>query len=193
MSPRHPPALLDRALRLILRSRDRDTISGDLLEIYTEHKLPELGPFRANLWYTRQILSILPQRALSLLGGKLMKKLTIASSAFLVLACSWFTIMELILKHPGFMIRAGVCVLIVLYAALYIGLTLTYKRIPSALLRHTFSLGAIAVIALGSYALYFEFRTTDPEGYIFLIALGLIAQGVLTLIDTLQRPRLHPA
>ena len=122
-----------------------------------------------------------------------MKPLSIAASVFLVLACSWFTIMELILKHPGFMIRAGVCVLIVLYAALYIGLTLIYNRIPSALLRHTLSLGAIAVIALGCYALYFEFRTTDFEGYIFLIGIGLIAQGTLTLINTLQRPRLHAA
>ena len=193
MNSHHPPALLDRTLRLMLHSRDRDTISGDLLEIYCDEKLPELGPFRANLWYTRQLLSILPQRALSLVGGKFMKTISLAASVFLVLACSWFAVMELILKHPGFTIRTGVCVLIVLYAALCIGLTLAYKRIPSALLRHTLSLGALAVIALGSYALYFEFRTTDFEGYIFLIGLGLIAQGLLTLINTLQPSRLRPA
>jgi hypothetical protein len=193
MSPRLPPALLERALRLALRPRDRDTISGDLLEIYAEVKLPQLGHFRANLWYSRQLFSILSQRILSLAGGKLMRTLSIAASLFLVLACSWFAVMELILKHPGFTIRAGVCAVIVLYAALYAGLTIAYSRIQSTPLRYTLSLGAFGVLALGIYALIFEFRTTDFEGYIFLIALVLIAQGILTLIHTLHPPRLRPA
>ncbi|HXS12368.1 MAG TPA: hypothetical protein VN734_06680 [Acidobacteriaceae bacterium] len=99
--------------------------------------------------------------------------------------------MELILKHSGFMMRAGVCALIVFYAALCTGLTLACKRIPSTLLRYGLSLFALATLALGVYALVFEFRTIDFEGYIFLIALGLIAQSLLTLFNTLAGPRLH--
>jgi hypothetical protein len=196
MSTHRPPALLDRALRLLLDARDRNTISGDLLEIYSDEKLPELGPLRANLWYARQLLSILPHCMLSTLGGPLMrtlKSLWTATSIFLALACSWFAVMELILKHPGFTIRAGVCMLIVLYAAVCIGLTLAYKRIPSAPIRYGLSLFALGTLALGVYALIFEFRTTDFEGYIFLIALGLIAQGALTIFNIRQRPSLHPA
>jgi hypothetical protein len=193
MSFHRPPALFDRALRLILRPRDRDAISGDLLEIYAEEKLPTLGRTRATFWYARQLLGLLPYRIFSLPGGKLMKTLSIASSLFLVLACSWFAVMELILKHPGFTIRAGVCAIIVLYAALYTGLTLAYSRIQSTPLRYTLSLGAFSVLALGIYALIFEFRTTDFEGYIFLIALALIAQGTLTLFNTLHRTNSSPA
>ena len=49
----------DRVLRLLLRSRDRDTISGDLLEEYQEDVLPAKGPFAARLWYVRQVVSFI--------------------------------------------------------------------------------------------------------------------------------------
>lgn len=47
----------DIALRLLIRRRDRETISGDLLEEYREHVLPTKGPRAARLWYLRQIVS----------------------------------------------------------------------------------------------------------------------------------------
>jgi hypothetical protein len=47
----------DFVLRLLLKSRDRDTISGDLLEEYREQVLPSKGPLGARLWYFRQVLS----------------------------------------------------------------------------------------------------------------------------------------
>lgn len=196
MSTHRPPALLDRALRLILSPCDRDTISGDLLEIYSEEKLPSLGPVCANLWYAHQLFSIIPHRILSTLGGSLMrtlKSLWAATSIFLVLACSWFAVMELILKHPGFMIRAGVGVLIVLYAALCIGLTLAYERIRSAPLRYGLPVFALATLVFGLSSLITILRVPHFEGYIFLIALGLIAQSLLTLANTLVRPGLRPA
>jgi hypothetical protein len=118
-----------------------------------------------------------------------MKPLWIAASIFLVLACSWFVMMEFILRHPGFELRAAVAALVVLHAALCI----VYNRSRVTALRRPLIFSAIAIFSLGIYALIFEFRTPDFEGYIFLIALGLIAQGTLTLIDTLVRPRLHPA
>ena len=118
-----------------------------------------------------------------------MKLLWIAASIFLVLACSWFVMMEFILRHAGFEIRAAVAALVVLHAAL----CLVYNRSRATVLRSPLTLSAIAIFALGIYALYFEFRTTDLEGYIFLIALGLIAQGVLTVFNTRKRLMLHPA
>jgi hypothetical protein len=118
-----------------------------------------------------------------------MKLLWIAASIFLVLACSFFVTMELILRHPGFEIRAAVAALVVIHAAL----CLTYSRSRATALRSSLILSSIPTFALGLYALIFEFRTTDFEGYIFLIALGLIAQSLLTLINTVPRPRLHPA
>jgi hypothetical protein len=47
----------DFALRFLVRRRDRDTISGDLLEAYREDVLPSKGALGARLWYARQIVS----------------------------------------------------------------------------------------------------------------------------------------
>jgi hypothetical protein len=49
----------DFLLRLVLKARDRDTISGDLLEEYREVVLPTNGPLAARLWYARQIVSFI--------------------------------------------------------------------------------------------------------------------------------------
>ncbi len=187
MSSHRPPALLDRALRLILRARDRDAISGDLLEIYAEQKLPELGPFRANLWYARQLFSILPRPIIPFTGGKLTNILSIAASIFIVVACSWLASMELVLRHPAFIPRAAVAVLIVVYATL--SLIYTRSRVPA--LRGTLVIAALSVLVFGIFALLTVLRSTHFEGYLLVISIGLIVQGTLTLID--KRPRLHAA
>jgi hypothetical protein len=49
--------LAEAILRLLLSSRDRDTISGDLLEEYREQILPSRGRWAARAWYIRQVLS----------------------------------------------------------------------------------------------------------------------------------------
>jgi len=59
----------DFVLRLLIRPRDRDTISGDLLEEYREHVRPTRGPWAARLWYVRQILSFMSPLAWGVLIG----------------------------------------------------------------------------------------------------------------------------
>ena len=55
-SPR-PPVWAETALRCLLPPRNRDTVSGDLLEEYREVVVPGRGVVRANLWYLRQVVS----------------------------------------------------------------------------------------------------------------------------------------
>jgi hypothetical protein len=59
----------DFVLRRLIRPRDRDTISGDLLEEYREHVRPTRGPWTARVWYVRQILSFVSPLAWGLLIG----------------------------------------------------------------------------------------------------------------------------
>jgi hypothetical protein len=59
----------DFVLRLLVRPRDRETISGDLLEEYREHVRPTRGPWAARLWYVRQILSFMSPLAWGVLIG----------------------------------------------------------------------------------------------------------------------------
>jgi hypothetical protein len=54
----NPPRWLECILLLVLKRRDRESISGDLLEEYREVILPARGPWRANWWYFKQALSL---------------------------------------------------------------------------------------------------------------------------------------
>jgi hypothetical protein len=58
---RNPPRWLESLLLLLLKRRDRETVSGDLLEEYREVILPTRGASRANLWYLKQVLSMVDQ------------------------------------------------------------------------------------------------------------------------------------
>ncbi len=54
-----PPRWMELMLRMILKQRDRDAISGDLLEEYREDVFPEKGRLGANRWYLCHVVSFL--------------------------------------------------------------------------------------------------------------------------------------
>lgn len=62
-----PPLWAEFFLRLLLGARDRDTVSGDLLEEYREAILPTQGRLRAGVWYLRQVSSLMTHLNMSLL------------------------------------------------------------------------------------------------------------------------------
>ena len=64
-----PPRWAERLLRLSLRRRDRDTVTGDLLEEYREAILPTRGRLRAQLWYLRHAISLVPGVVLGVVIG----------------------------------------------------------------------------------------------------------------------------
>ena len=49
-----PPAWAEWMLRLVLREKDRESVSGDLLEEYRDSIVPARGA-GANAWYVRQV------------------------------------------------------------------------------------------------------------------------------------------
>jgi hypothetical protein len=64
MNDRHPPRWAEALLRAVLPPKDRDTVSGDLLEEYRESALAERGAVCAQLWYVRQVMSFVNLTAL---------------------------------------------------------------------------------------------------------------------------------
>jgi hypothetical protein len=60
-----PPAWAEALLRALLAPRNRDTISGDLLEEYCEVVLPQRGDLGARLWYVRQVASFITTAGLA--------------------------------------------------------------------------------------------------------------------------------
>ena len=64
-----PPRWAENLLRFLLRDRDRDTVTGDLLEEYQEVILPVRGRLRANIWYLQQTLSFVSSVTLGIILG----------------------------------------------------------------------------------------------------------------------------
>jgi hypothetical protein len=60
-----PPAWAEALLRSLVGPRNRDTISGDLLEEYREVVLPQRGDLGARLWYLRQVASFITTAGLA--------------------------------------------------------------------------------------------------------------------------------
>ena len=59
----------DLVLRALLKPRDRDTVSGDLLEEYHHRVLASSSPWPARAWYARQVLSFVTALSWGLLIG----------------------------------------------------------------------------------------------------------------------------
>jgi hypothetical protein len=58
-SDANPPRWAEGLLRLFLAPRDRDTVTGDLLEEYREVAVPTWGHARAGIWYLGQGVSVM--------------------------------------------------------------------------------------------------------------------------------------
>ncbi len=179
MKSSSPPRWMECMLLLILPSRDRDTVSGDLHEQYSGVKRPELGSLCADVWYARQVLSFFPSHVTAVFER---------SPAFILLcaftaACGlWLGVMDLRLRHPGYEEGELVAATLVVQAALTV-LALNFRK--SRVLRCMSLYGAGLVTLLAVQALIATLRGSHLEGYVLLIALGLVVQACLTYIDLL--------
>jgi hypothetical protein len=174
MTRESPPRWLERMLLLFLPARDRETISGDLLEEYREEQLPGSGSTRANLWYLRQSISFASVR---MLGGPHMKQLLILMCLFVVAAGTWLGVMENVLKHPGYAGRSVIAACIALEGLITLLFLLVNGRPMFRVLVMT---GAAAMVLLGASATVSILRAEHFEGFVLLIGLALILQGALT-------------
>ena len=176
MKGNEPPSLLTCLLILLLPQRDAETISGDLLEEFVEVKVPQLGAFRARLWYLRQVLSFVPGKVSAvLLEGALLGLLC----RFTALCGLWLGSMELVLRHPGYGSRLPIAATIVGQALLTLG-ALRFRRSRS--LRAVTLCGCLSLFWLAGMALRATLGGKYLEGYVLLIAVALMVQAALTLM-----------
>jgi hypothetical protein len=69
-----------------VKKRERESVSGDLLEEYREVILPARGRWRANLWYLKQALSFVSDVGLGLAVGIVLSLSNLASTIIAPLA-----------------------------------------------------------------------------------------------------------
>ncbi len=186
MSGEQPPRWLELILLYLLPERDRQTVSGDLLEEFGEQK-QVWGRLRAVIWYARQILSFVP----SWLGFQSkLRYFLLSVCSFTTLSGLWLGAMGLRLKHPGYVEGEVISGIIVSQALLTIA-ALWLRRIP--ILLDLSAIGCMALFWLASKALKGIIDGSNFEGYILLIALALVAQAMSTLamlIAERNRPKL---
>jgi hypothetical protein len=189
--PPAPPRWLETLLRWCLPVRDRETISGDLLEEYREVQLPRLGPMRANVWYMRQLISFLIVRSV---GASTMKAFLTWMSLFTALAGVWLAVMENILRHPGYAARSAVAACIVIQGIATVLFLMWHGGHP--IFRIIVQAGAAGVVVLGASAIIGILNAAHFEGFVLVVGAALIVQGVVALLvvsPTGSSSAQHPA
>ncbi len=187
MSREQPPRWLELILLGLLPERDRQTVSGDLLEEFQERVQIRGNRVGAVVWYARQIVSFVP----GWLGFQSkLRSLLVSLCSFTALSGLWLGAMGLRLRHPGY-VEGEVISGIIVSQALLTMAALWLRRIP--ILLDLSAVGCLALFWLASKALKGIINGSNFEGYILLIALALVVQAICTLamlIGERKRPKL---
>jgi hypothetical protein len=182
MIEKAPPRWLEGMLLHCLAARDRETISGDLLEEYREEQVPRFGSLRANVWYLCQTLSLVS--VWDLLGPALKMPL-MGISVFTAAAGVWLAVMENILQHTGY---AGRTVIAACMALQGVATLLVPMLDGRAIFRALLAAGAVALGLCGAAAVERIMEGPHFEGFVLLIGCVLVTQGLLTVV-VVFRPR----
>lgn len=107
-----------------------------------------------------------------------MGTLLIFNSLVMLICGGWLALMELLLRHAGFASRAAIAVLI---AAIAVATLLA--RMLHLEVRHErwFWPAALTLICFGGFSFLRNARSAHFEGFVFVISLVLVLQGLLTL------------
>jgi hypothetical protein len=186
MTREQPPRWLELTLLYLLPERDRQTVSGDLLEEFQDQVQLRRSRLRAIMWYARQVLSFVPEW----LGVQSkLRAFLLSVCSFTALSGLWLGAMGFRLKHAGYVEGEIISGIIVSEALLTI-VALWLRRIPTLL--NLSAVGCLALIWLAGKALKGLIEGSNFEGYILLIALALVVQAICTLamlIGERNRPK----
>jgi hypothetical protein len=176
VNPQAPPRGLERLLLWCLPQRDRETISGDLLEEYREVQLPRRGTIGANIWYLRQFLGFLAVRSF---GGSTIRASLTWLSLCTALAGAWLAVMENILRHPGYAERsvAAACIVIQGLATILFLMWQGHR-----LFRLIILVAAAGVAVLGAAAVARVLNSAHFEGFVLIVGVALVMQGTMALV-----------
>lgn len=172
-----PPRWAESLLERLLAGRDRESVVGDLHEEYGESVYPRLGRVRADAWYLRQVWSLAPR---CFAGGGAMKKAVLGISWFTFACACWLGVMEMLLRHPGYGMRVGIAALIAFISVATVAVRGTRPGLRGD---RWLWVGAVVLMGIGGQAFYRNLRATHFEGFVAIVSVALVAQGLLTLVS----------
>jgi hypothetical protein len=165
-----PPAWAEVILRALLAPRNRDTISGDLLEEYCKVVLPQRDELGAKIWYIRQVVSFITIAGLThamvarLQEGSMFDTFAHKSWLWLMAGSLAFLIVLGSLFQSDFRPPAGLGVFIVISIAVTVA-SLISMRSPGdtqVLWRIGLGAGFLVTIVLMTRLLFDVFHPVDP-------------------------------
>jgi hypothetical protein len=163
-----PPRWAEAILVRFLQTKDRETITGDLLEEYRDAILVGTGCFSADCRYILQVFSVLQNEV---------RKRTAARDVL----CMTCALSIIAMARFGFVSPAPaaipVAAVFVVQSLVTIAIVAKWRRFPQVIL----GFGAIAIVLGGGLALHETLVWTVFEICVALTGLALIFQGILTL------------
>ncbi len=99
--------------------------------------------------------------------------------AFTILAVTWLGTMYLLLRHPGYLWRAALCLPVI---AQSVATPFALRPSAGSRLRLATAVGAAVVGAFAAWAFVKNSRSAGFEGYLAIISAALVIQAVLTLL-----------
>jgi hypothetical protein len=178
MTSEMPPRWAESLLRLVLNSRDKATVSGDLLEEYRVNIRPARGPSAADGWYVRQVMGFIVRSnavAAVLFGGAFVART----------ALDW-------LQPPAdFQTRSLISTLVAISILLVCGMFASWKSgtilagtmsgfMTTALAALVSTIGTLALLAIWhDPATLQAIEGSGGLGEVFFLPVMLIVPGVL--------------
>ena len=118
-----------------------------------------------------------------------MGKILLLASMFTLACACWLAFMEMLLRHPGYAERIGVALDVALICAATILVRMLHVGFRG---ERWLWVGAAALIVFGAQAFFRNAHAMHFEGFVFIISLLLVLQGVL-MLTTLGRADGRPA
>jgi hypothetical protein len=118
-----------------------------------------------------------------------MGKILLLVSMFTLACACWLAFMEMLLRHPGYAERIGVALDVALICAATILVRMLHVGFRG---ERWLWVGAAALIVFGAQAFFRNAHAMHFEGFVFIISLLLVLQGVL-MLTTLGRADGRPA
>ena len=172
-----PPRWAENLLEHLLPAHAREDVVGDLREEYAEALLPRHGHFGANLRYVRHVLSFLPA---AVRDSRAMGVILVGASIITTICMVWLAAMEMVLQHPLYAHRAALDVVLALVCLATI---FTRSLNPPRTFSERSLRGAgFLLILFGALTFFQNASAAHFEGFVFIISLLLMLQGLLMLV-----------
>ncbi len=113
-----------------------------------------------------------------------MKSALLAVSFFTSASACWLGMMEMVLRHPGYGMRIGVAALIALISMATVLVQMANLGVWGA---RWLWVGAVVLIGIGGQAFLRNARAAHFEGFVLVISVALVMQGLLMLASGMGR------